>query len=149
IEPTFLLVQADPKAAQAGPPFLPSFPATREKFFDARYNVVILGDVASGYLGKEHMEWIKEFVQNRGGLVVVAGRQHMPSTYENTPLAEVLPGEFEVKKFPIDTEVRTQEYPVTLTDVGQRSDMLSLADTPEENLKEWAKLPGFHWQYPL
>lgn len=149
IEPTFLLVNADPKVAQAGPPFLASFPTTREKFFDARYNVIILGDVAAGYLGREHMEWIKEFVENRGGLIVIAGRQHMPSTYENTPLAEVLPAEFEVKKFALDSEVRTQEYPVTLTDVGLRSDMLALADTPEDNLKEWSKLPGFHWQYPL
>ena len=149
IEPTFLLVNADPKVAQAGPPFLPAFPPSREKFFEARYNVIILGDVASSYLGKEHMEWIKEFVQNRGGLVVIAGRQHMPSTYENSPLAEVLPVEFEAKKFALDSETRTQEYPITLTEVGQRSDMLALADTPEDNLKEWAKLPGFHWQYPI
>ncbi len=149
IEPTFLLVNADAKVAQSGPPFLATFPPTREKFFDAQYNVIILGDVASSYLGKEHMEWLKEFVQNRGGLIAIAGRQHMPSTYENTPLAEVLPAEFEVKKFALDSELRTQEYPVTLTDAGLRSDMLALADTPEENQKEWAKLPGFFWQYPL
>lgn len=149
IEPTFLLVNADPKLAQGGPPYLPAFPPTREKFFDAKYNVIILGDVAASYLGKDHMEWIKEFVQNRGGLIVVAGRQHMPSTYENSPLAEVLPVEFEVRKFPIGAESRTQEYPVTLTDIGQRASMLELADTPVDNLKEWSKLPGFHWQYPL
>lgn len=149
IEPSFLLVQADTKVAQSGPPFLSTFPPTREKFFDAKYNVIILGDVASTYLGKEHMEWIKEFVQNRGGLIAIAGRNHMPASYEKTPLEDVLPVEFSAHKFPLEADVRTQEYPVTLTDVGQRTDMLALADTPEDNLKEWGRLPGFHWHYPV
>ena len=149
IEPTFVLVNADPKLANAGPPFLPAFPPTRAQFFDAHYNVIILGDVAASYLGNEHMEWIKEFVQNRGGLIAIAGRQHMPSTYSKTPLAEVLPGVFEAKRFPIGSEARTQEYPPTLTDIGRRTDMLALADAPDESLALWAKLPGFHWQYPL
>ncbi len=105
IEPSFLLVNADAKVSQSGPPYLAAFPPTRAKFFDAQYNVIILGDVASSYLGKEHMEWIKEFVQNRGGLIVIAGRQNMPATYENTPLAEVLPAEFEVRRFGLDTDV--------------------------------------------
>ncbi|MCI0639646.1 MAG: VWA domain-containing protein [Gemmataceae bacterium] len=149
IEPTFLLVNADPKVAQGGPPFLAEFPKTREQFFGAKFNLIVLGDVAAGYLGKEHMEWIREFVQSQGGLIVIAGRQHMPATYENTPLAEVLPVEFATHKFRVEADVRTQEYPVTLTDVGLRTDMLALADTPQDSQKEWVKLPGFHWQYPL
>jgi uncharacterized membrane protein len=149
VEPSFLLVSADPKVARSGPPFLAEFPPTREKFFAARYNVIILGDVAAGFLGKEHLEWIKEFVQNRGGLIAIAGRKNMPAGYENTPLAEVLPAEFAVGKPAAADDVRTQEYPVTLTAAGQRSDMLALADAPDDNLREWAKLPGFHWQYPL
>ena len=28
-------------------------------------------------------------------------------------------------------------------------DMLALADTPEESLKIWQALPGFHWNYPV
>lgn len=150
IDVQFLLVQADPKVAQSGPPFLAEFPPTREKFFEARYNLIILGDVAAQYLGKEHMEWIREFVQNRGGLIVLAGRQHMPGDYENTPLAEVLPVEFRAAKPALGGEQRTQEYPPTLTEAGQRSEMLALADTPEESQEIWQrKLPGFHWQYPV
>ncbi len=149
VEPSFLLVNADPKVSKSGPPFLPSFPPTREKFLGGEYNVIILGDVASGYLGKEHMEWIREFVQNRGGLIVIAGRQYMPASYVGTPLADVFPVEFESRKFAFDVDTRTQEFPTELTEVGKRSDMLSLADTPEDSLREWSKLPGFHWQYPL
>jgi hypothetical protein len=145
----FLLVNADPKVLSAGPPFLPAFPPTREKFFEAKYNLIILGDVAASYLGKEHMEWIREFVENRGGLIVIAGRQHMPSSYAGTPLEEVLPVEFKPIKFPIEADTRTQEYPPTLTDAGQRAGMLALADTAEESLKTWTTLPGFHWHYPV
>jgi hypothetical protein len=149
IEPTFLLVNADTKVANSGPPFIPSLPGTRDKFFEAKFDLIILGDVPASYLGREHMEWIKEFVQNRGGLIVIAGRQNMPTGYQNTPLAEVLPVEFEPVKFQSPTENRTQDYPPTLTDVGQRTGMLFLAETPEENLKVWQSLPGFFWHYPV
>jgi hypothetical protein len=149
VDAQFLLVQADPKVAQEGPPFLPRFPETREKFFEGRWNVIVLGDVDAEYLGTERLEWIKEFVQNRGGLIVIAGRQHMPASYVDTALAEVLPVEFVSHKFSVEADVRTQEYPPTLTEIGQRADMLSLADTPEESFKVWAKLPGFHWHYPV
>jgi hypothetical protein len=159
VQVDFLLVSADPKVARGGPPFLPEFPRSREDFFGAKYNLVILGDVPAEYLGKEHQAWLREFVQEGGGLVVVAGRQHMPADYatralgsgeNDAPLAEVLPVEFDRQKFGIDAETRTQEYPPTLTEVGQRTDWLMLADTPEESLDVWQKkLPGFHWHYPI
>jgi uncharacterized membrane protein len=149
IEPTFLLVNADPKVAQSGPPFLDEFPKQREKFFDARYNVIVLGDVAANYLSKEQLEWIKEFVANRGGLVVIAGRQHMPAEYTNTPLSEVLPVEFVSVKAKLPTDDRSPEYPPTLTDVGQRTEMLALGETADENEKIWKELPGFYGFYPV
>lgn len=149
IDIEFLLVNADPKVLNSGPPFIPSFPATREKFFDAKYNLIILGDVPASYFGKERLEWIRDFVQNRGGLIVIAGRQNMPSAYVGSPLEEVLPVEFQSAKFPIDSDRRTQEFPVDLTDAGKRSAMLALADTAEENLKVWEHLPGFFWNYPV
>jgi hypothetical protein len=158
IEVDFILVNADPKTTKAHDeksPFLAEFPKTREKFFDAKYNLIILGDVGNHpvtkepYLSKEQMEWIKEFVQNRGGLIVMAGHQNMPNMYENSPIAEVLPIEFKKEKFGLDVDVRSQEYPPTLTEAGQRTDWLSLGDTPEENLDIWQKkLQGFHWHFP-
>jgi uncharacterized membrane protein len=149
IDATFLLATADPKVARSGPPYLEEFPKQRDKFFDGRYNVIIVGDVAPDFIGRDGMEWIREFVANRGGLIVIAGRQHMPAKYEGTPLAEVLPAEFAMVKAKNPADDRTAEYPPTLTDVGQRTEMLSLADTPEENLKEWQKLPGFFSYTPI
>ena len=161
VETDFLLINADPKVAKAGRPFLSEFPRSREDFFGAKYNLILLGDVPADYLGKEHQAWIREFVQEGGGLVAIAGRQHMPGDYvvrplagvnaENEmPLAEVLPVEFDKQKFGIDVDTRTQEYPPTLTEEGQRMPMLRLGVTPEESLDVWQKqLPGFHWFYPV
>ncbi len=147
-ERLFLLVNAAKEIADKAP-YLPEFPKTREKFLEAKYDLIILGDVASSYFSKEQQEWIKEFVQKGGGLIVMSGRQNMPSSYEKTPIAELLPIEFKKEKSGPDADVRTRDYPPTLTAEGQRTDWLALADTPEENLKVWQKdLQGFHWNYP-
>ncbi|MBI2807035.1 MAG: hypothetical protein HYX68_18795 [Planctomycetes bacterium] len=152
LEVHFILVNAAPEVAKAGLPFLPEFPKEREKFFDAKYNLIILGDVASSYFTKEQQEWIREFVQNRGGLIVLAGRQNMPNSYEKdkSPIADVLPVEFKKEKFGIDSDTRTQEYMPTLTEAGLRAEWLTLADTPEESQEVWQKkLLGFHWNFPI
>ena len=150
VEADFILVNAAPEVSKGGKPFLPEFPKTKEKFFESMYNLVILGDVDANYFSKEQLEWIREFVQKRGGLIVLSGRQNMPSTYENTPLAEVLPVEFAKQKFGLDSEVRTQEYPATLSEAGLRTDWLAMGDTPEENAEVWQKkLLGFHWHFPI
>ncbi len=156
IKADFILVNGDPRIAvsedrfSSPTPYLPHFPKSRKEFLDAKYNLIILGDVASSYFTREQQEWIREFVQNRGGLIAMAGRQHMPSTYENTPIAEVLPIEFKKEKFGIDSDVRTREYQPALTEAGQRAGWLALADSPTENLEVWQKkLLGFHWYYPI
>lgn len=155
IEVDYILINADPKATRTfdeKSPFLAEFPKTREKFLESKYNLIILGDVPASFFTKEQEEWISEFVKNRGGLIVMAGRQNMPGGYEGTPIAELLPIEFKKEKYGLDSDVRTQEYPATLTEAGQRTDWLALADTPEENLDVWQKKLvqlGFHWNYPV
>lgn len=150
VDARFLLLKADREVARSSPHFLPNFPETREAFFGAKYNVIVLGDVAAEDIGEEHLGWIREWVSRRGGLVAIAGRQNMPASYDaKGKFAEVLPVEVEKHKFPIEADVRTQEYPPTLTEAGLRVQMLFLADSVEENQKLWQSLPGFHWQYPI
>src|SRR5262249_37330738 len=136
VEASFILTNADLRVSHAGPPFLPSFPDTREKFFEAKYDLVILGDVPATYLGKQRMEGLRERVADkRGGLVVTAGRQHAPASCDGTPLAEVLPVEFLPVKFKVEDDARPQAYNPVLTDAGERADMLALADEAAENRK--------------
>ncbi|HEV3259718.1 MAG TPA: hypothetical protein VG013_22815 [Gemmataceae bacterium] len=146
VEPRFLLVNGDPDVLKGGEPFLPAFPA-RDQLF--AYDLLILGDVAATYLGTEHMEWIRDFVNEGGGLVVIAGRQHAPAGYVDTSLAEVLPVEVLPVRFEPGSDARPQPFVPVLTDAGKRHDMLALADTEEENLRTWKELPGIYWQYPV
>jgi hypothetical protein len=146
VEASFILINGDPRLMQAGPPFLPAFPA-RDKLF--AYDLLILGDIPSTYFDAEKMTAIQDFVKEGGGLVVISGRQHAPASFDNTPLAEVLPVEFQPRKFTVEGEARPQPYLPILTPAGERSDMLALADTPEDNVKTWKGLPGWYWHYPV
>ncbi|MBM3992687.1 MAG: hypothetical protein FJ303_00795 [Planctomycetes bacterium] len=150
-EVDFILVNAAPEVAKGGPPYLPAFFETKEAFLAAKYNLIILGDVASTYFNKDQQEWIKTFVENGGGMIVMAGRQNMPASYdEKSPIAEMLPIEYRKEKFGIDQDKATEEYKPTLTDAGQRTDWLFMGETPPESTEVWEnKLVGFHWSYPV
>jgi hypothetical protein len=153
VEARFLLANGDPQAMQSGPPFLDKFPESFPEFESNKekkpFDLLILGDVPASYLGVDRMKRIRDFVKEGGGLVLIAGREHAPAEYVDTPLAEVLPVEFLPVKFKVETDARPQPFTPQLTLAGKHADMLALADTPEENLRVWEKLPGFTWHYPV
>jgi uncharacterized membrane protein len=142
----FLLLSADSRVFQPGGPFLPSFP-TRDKLFG--YDLIILGDVPLRALATERLHWLRDFVNEGGGLVLSAGRQHAPAEYAGTVLAEVLPVEFLPSRPTADGLERPLPFAPVLTPEGQRSDMLALADQVEENRRIWKELPGFSWFFPV
>ncbi|HYV34998.1 MAG TPA: hypothetical protein VE988_04785 [Gemmataceae bacterium] len=155
IDPHFWLITADPKALGAEKPkqpaeekFLRDFPNKKDL---AKYDVVILGDVPIDSLKKVHREALEEFVnKNRGGLVVIAGRQHMPAAYANTTdLAPMLPVEFQPHKFAVDSPGSPLAFQPQLTPAGLRTEWLALAEKPEDNFKQWKDLPGIFWFYPV
>ena len=147
VDPTFILINGDRKALEAGPPFTPNFPDQRKDLF--AYDLLVIGDVDANYFTAEQRNWIKDFVTEGGGLVVVAGRMHAPATWLGTPLADILPVEVPSIKFPIDDARRPAEYKPERSDLGKRSSTLSLSDDPAENQEIWESLPGFYWHYPV
>jgi uncharacterized membrane protein len=147
VEPTFIIINGDRKAMESGAPFLPNFPDQRKDLFD--YDLLVIGDVDANYFTLEQRNWIKDFVTEGGGLVVIAGRLHAPSSWLGTPLADVLPVEVPSVKFPIDDARRPNEYKPNLSDLGKRSSILSFADDPIEHQKAWEEFPGFYWNYPV
>jgi hypothetical protein len=147
VEPSYLLVNADDKVMTSGPPFLPAFPASRKELFS--YDLLLVGDVPSSYFGPERVQWIADFVKEGGGLIFVAGRQHAPSSWHGTALEALLPIEFEPVRFSGAADVRPQVFQPALTEVGERHELLALADTREENLRVWKELPGLYWHYPV
>jgi hypothetical protein len=161
----FFLVEGDPRLAEGKPSassgsmFLDKFP---EHFPDpsARdpdtkpYDLLILGDVPQAALGTQGTKAIQKFVKEGGGLAVIAGREHVPAEYVDSPLAEVLPVEFTRQAFPIQSEARTQPFKPLLTYDGEQSGMLALADSQEDNLRLWKEDlwkdgRGFYWFYPV
>jgi uncharacterized membrane protein len=147
VDATFILINGDRKAMEAGLPFLPAFPNSRKDLF--AFDMMVVGDIPAEYLSPEQRTWIRDFVTEGGGFVHVAGARNGPSTWLNTPLAEILPVEVPSVQFPIDSGERAEPYKPRLTELGKRSIMFTLADTAEENQQAWSQLPGWYWNYPI
>jgi hypothetical protein len=147
VEPTFHLIEGDKKTLEAGPPFIPAFPNTRKEVF--AYDLIVIGDVDSKFFTAEQREWIREFVEKGGGLVLIAGKKHAPASYLNTPIGDMLPVEFEAKSFPVVEELRPLEYHPQLSTLGQLHPLMSLSQSRDENTEIWKKLPGWYWHYPV
>jgi hypothetical protein len=161
----YFLLEGDPRLAENRPSdaasslfldqFPENFPDPSSRDGDTKpYDLLILGDVPPSSLGTQSIKAIQKFVKEGGGLVVVAGRQHMPADYVDSPLAEVLPVELTRQAFPILAEARTQAFRPLLTYDGEQSGMLALADSQEDNLRLWKEDlwkdgRGFHWFYPV
>jgi hypothetical protein len=147
LDPRFWLITADPKA-MAGGPFDRDFPTKKEL---AAFDLVILGDVPGDKLRPAHRELLRDFVSNgRGGLVVLAGRQHMPADYAGSKdLGEMLPVEFLSRRFSVDGPGNPQPYNLVPTSAALRAEWLQLTDLADENAKHWRDLPGMFWYYPI
>jgi len=148
VEATYILTSTDDREkTKVAPPFMANFPRDRRELF--AYDMIIIGDVDSKFFTDAQLKLIVEFVEEGGGLVMIAGRRANPATYLNTPLAKIMPIEFEAKKFPIDDAQKQVLYQPKLSDMGQREPMMMLGDNKLENQKTWAKLPGWFWYYPI
>ncbi len=146
-EAKFILTDGDPKAMKSGDPFLPNFPATRPELF--AYDLLILGDIPASYLTPDQQTWVREFVAEGGGLIQIAGKASAPTTFDKTPLADVLPVEFKPTKFKMDPDSRTEGFRPVPTAAGERSALLGLDDVPAESKRVWATLPPVMWHFPI
>ena len=132
VDPTFIVINGDRKAMESGAAVPRQLPRPAQ-------GPVRLRPAGHRRRGRELLHrrnsasWIKDFVTEGGGLVVIAGRLHAPATWLGTPLADVLPVEVPSVKFPIDDAGRPTEYKPSLSDLGKRSTILSLADDPLES----------------
>jgi hypothetical protein len=150
---------------------LVSFPLSKKELFE--YHVIIFGDVdpnplrvTAVVITPEHLKWIREFVLERGGgFLMIAGENYSPREYADTPLADILPVEFE--KMPQSGESFAMRGPITEsfrpvpTPEGWASELLRLSPDPQFNRELWVDsnssdnlfdsdtLPGFYWYFPV
>lgn len=145
VELKTVLQDADPEFAQEDLFALSHFPVKRDELF--QYDVVILGDVNLAYLSGSVLDNLREFVNEKGGgLLMIAGPYHNPATYEGTPLETLLPVELAGMKVPPADALITESFRPELTIHGRKgSSIFRFSDNEAEGQSVWESLPGFFW----
>lgn len=143
-----LLQDAEPGFAEIDKSALRSFPVRREELFE--YDVLILGDLNPTALGATVLRNISDFVTEKGGgLIMIAGRRYTPSVFQGTPLAGLLPLEFDGATAGLPIVGRNPGFQVTPTELGLASPAMQLGDSPEQSREIWSKLPELYWLFEV
>lgn len=112
------------------------------------YDVIILGDVDPDPRMNDHWKNIAEFVQERGGgLLVLGGERFSPRAYRATPLKDVLPIDLVGDGNEEPDEDRVDSYRMELTPAGRLHPIFRFSPDEKENEEIWGKLKEFYW-YP-
>ncbi|HEX4144951.1 MAG TPA: hypothetical protein VHY91_15710 [Pirellulales bacterium] len=124
--------------------YIKAFPKGLEQL--SPYDVVFLGDVGieDGQLTAEDCRLLKGLVEHEAsGLVFLPGLQGRQTSLLGTELADLLPVVIDESQ-PGGWGSRTPSH-FELTELGRRSLLTKLADTPDDNIEVWEGLPGFQW----
>ncbi|HVX11432.1 MAG TPA: VWA domain-containing protein [Pirellulales bacterium] len=141
-----VLQEADPEYAQLDETGLAVFPVRREELFE--YDVLLFGDVNPAFLSATALANIKAFVEEKGGgAVFVCGPLYTPMAYRDSPLAELLPIDFETAAGIDPGEIVNEPFQVQPTEAGLMSPTLQLGDTLAETMAIWQKLPPLFWLF--
>jgi hypothetical protein len=105
------------------------------------YDAVILGSIEAAAFSHDQHEWLKSFVDRRGGsLMMLAGRDGMgDGGWGRVPVAGVLPAKFPGGPQP---SYGTLNSKARLTEYGQESAIGRLDADPARNEKLWQELPS-------
>jgi hypothetical protein len=128
----FLMTRGDEDLPRTSDRYIARFP---EKEADAfLYDLVIIGDVPSGYFTPAQLEWLEKLVRERGGsFLMLAGHHYAPMSYLDTPVATLLPVKVLGGKDEIDADVHP-----SVTAAGLRSSMMALEAQDEETQARWS-----------
>jgi uncharacterized membrane protein len=114
------------------------FPVKVEELF--AYQGLILGSVESGTFTPAQQELIQQFVDRRGGGLLMLGSRAglAEGGYATSPLAAILPVNLPTAKGTFRRDPAT----VALTPVGIESLLCRLEEDPARNVERWKKLPA-------
>jgi uncharacterized membrane protein len=113
------------------------FPTDAKDLF--QYQGIIFGSVESGYFTPAQQDLIRQFVDRRGGgLLLLGGRFALADGgWGGSPLADVFPVVLPDHNKTFHREPATVE----LTAAGVNSLICRLTDDPQQNAERWKKLP--------
>tara|TARA_B100001105_G_C22397002_1_gene447271 strand:+ start:1548 stop:3869 length:2322 start_codon:yes stop_codon:yes gene_type:complete len=132
------------------------YPNTKEDLFN--YDGIIFGSIEASQFTKDQLENTAKFVQIRGGGFLMLGGSNslgnaeVESSYINTPIAQILPVELQLGTPAINSANQKRQrspkqssplgYQVKLTAEGKIDSLLTLSNTPKDNLNKWNSLPN-------
>lgn len=145
INATFIATRAQPELAASSSEYLEEFPEDREEAF--AYDLVILGDVDSGFFTTQALQRLEELVGERGGsLLMLCGPRFAPGSYAGTPVEPMLPVEFDAEGIWEDLDAGV--HPV-LTPEGRSSLVMTLEPDQDENDLVWTRVAPLDRVPPL
>jgi len=133
IRSTFIATRAGNELAMHSSDYIARFPEDAEDAF--KYDLVILGDVDSGFFTSAELSRLESLVRDRGGsLLMLAGPKFSPCSYAGTPVERMLPVRFSAQDSwrAVDRDV----HPV-LTAEGRSSLVLTLERDRDKNDRIW------------
>ena len=118
------------------------FPRTRDELF--AYRGLILGSIEAGAFTGDQLRMIAEFVERRGGglLVLGGGRSFSEGSYAGTPVADVLPVVLERPQKAAGDVPIVARLKVHPTRAGEAHAVTQLGANEKESSTRWNSMPG-------
>jgi hypothetical protein len=144
-----VLQSADDLYAQQDRSALPSFPAGKDGEGGLySYDAVIIGDVDPSYLNAQQMTDLVEFVEVKGGgLMLVAGELFNPLSFKGKPLEPLLPILLQGARNPTATGTVVDDFKPALTPEGLGHPIFRLGPDEKTSLEIWESLPRSYWYF--
>ncbi len=116
-----------------------SFPATREELY--RYDVMLISDVPVGNFSEEQMQWVVDWVNERGGGFLMGGGYTTfdVGNYDQTPWERIIP----VDMLAYGAGFMEKEFPIRIPDAVRSHPLWKVAEDPAENERILATHPVF------
>ena len=113
------------------------FPADRERLYD--YDLIVLGEVSPDIWLTHELTWIRQFVEQRGGgLLLIDGQRQLLRSYDDEDFLSLVPIRWR------DEAVLEQPRRLELTSRSAQESAFRLAVDARENRRLWSELPPPH-----
>jgi uncharacterized membrane protein len=117
------------------------FPKTREELF--KFKAIVLGSVEAATFSEEQLRMLADFVSRRGGGLLMTGgrRSFSEGGWAGTPVAEVLPVEFDASAPRPNGQPEVMYLTVRPTREGAIYPVIQLAPTEDKSNEKWGDMP--------
>lgn len=122
-------------------PVQTAFPKTKDELF--AFDLAVIGDLSPSRMRAEHIEWLAEFVEQRGGgLVLIDGSRGKLREWDKVRSGSLLPVSFPAKP----SAPLPEGHAWHIESEGERFEALRLSESPSANAMLWPSLPAARWR---